>query len=67
LDYPQQQMSGPPFSVSKDEVLNLYQDHFDFDNLLTIQTDVLPEHAHFAERGLTSLFECVYLMQVPKK
>ena len=67
LDYPQQQMSGPPFSVPKDEVVKLYRDHFDIDKILTIQTDVLPDHAHFADRGLTSLFECVYLMQVPKK
>ncbi len=67
LDYPQQQMAGPPFSVAKDEVLNLYQDHIDIDKILTIQTDVLPEHGHFADRGLTSLFECVYLMQVLKK
>ncbi len=67
LDYPQQQMSGPPFSVPKNEVANLYRDHFDIDRLLTIKVDVLADHAHFADRGLTSLFECVYLMQVSKK
>jgi len=67
IDYPQQQMSGPPFSVPNEEVVKLYRDYFDTDKILTNRSDVLPEHAHFAERGLTSLFECVYLMQVSKK
>ena len=67
LDYPQQQMSGPPFSVVNDEVITLYRDFYETDKIVVNRTDVLPEHAHFADRGLTSLFECVYLMQVSKK
>ncbi len=67
LDYPQLQMSGPPFSVPNEEVVTLYRDYFETDKILTNKTDVLSEHAHFAKRGLTSLFECVYLMQVSRK
>ncbi len=67
LDYPQQQMSGPPFSVPETEVFNLYRDHTDIDTISTNKADILSEHAHFVDRGLTSLFECVYLMQVSRK
>jgi len=66
LDYAQAQMSGPPFAVSHDEVVGFYHDYFEIDKIITTRTDVLPEHSHFADRGLTSLFECAYLLQVPK-
>lgn len=61
MEYPQQQMDGPPFSVSHEEVLALYQ--ADYRLKLLKQFDMLADNPRFKERGLTSLVENVYLLQ----
>jgi len=61
LDYPQHEMSGPPFSVSMDEVTSLYQSHAGI-TLLT-QRDVLEQNFRFQERGLSQLQENTILLK----
>jgi len=60
LDYAQEEMDGPPFAVSADEVNMLYQDDFLIEPLS--QIDVLSAHPQFQENGLSSLTEAVYRM-----
>ena len=67
LEYEQSQMTGPPFSVSQHEVNQLYQPVYGKVVEPAEKIDVLPSHEHFAVRGLTSLVECVYVLQVSKK
>ncbi|SFE23487.1 thiopurine S-methyltransferase [Nitrosomonas sp. Nm166] len=61
LDYPASEMSGPPFSVSVDEVVTLYQLHAEI-KLLT-QQDVLAQNPRFIERGLSRLQENIFLLK----
>lgn len=58
LEYPQQEMDGPPFSVNEKEVYDLYVGYFQIEKLS--EHDVLDESSRFKERGLTSLIEKVY-------
>jgi len=58
LDYNQKLMSGPPFSVSHEEVIRLYKPRYDIEILF--ESDVLEEHQKFKERGLNYLTERVY-------
>lgn len=58
LDYPQQQMSGPPFAVCEKEVQALYGTHWDIRKLAA--RDVLEEEPHFADKGLTALQTAAY-------
>jgi len=71
LEYDQSQMAGPPFGVMQSEVQYSYSSKYQQPPEIplepAIRVDVLDDHAHFAARGLTSMFECVYLLQVPKK
>jgi len=60
MEYPEDQMQGPPFPVSEDEVRRLFAPHYRIQRLL--QQDVLEQEAHFRERGLTSLVEKVFLL-----
>ncbi len=62
LDYPQAQMPGPPFAVSPQEMRQLYGRRYDAVRPLVCY-DVLPEHEHFAARGVNRLAECVYLLK----
>ena len=63
LSYDQSQMSGPPFSVRESEVNALYRHAYGELTGPDARNDVLASHGHFAERGLTALHECVYLLQ----
>ena len=58
LTYPQQEMSGPPFSVTEDELNDLYGSQFRIDKLLG--KDILADEPRFKQRGLTSLYETAY-------
>lgn len=58
MEYPQQQMDGPPFSVHEEEVFELYQDGFNVSRLECF--DVLAHNERFKERGLTGMHECIY-------
>jgi len=60
FDYPQQEMSGPPFAVSATEVDTLYRDHADI--RLLSQHDVLEQNPRFQERGLSRMQENIFLL-----
>ncbi|MFZ2300398.1 MAG: thiopurine S-methyltransferase [Gallionella sp.] len=60
FDYPQQEMPGPPFAVSTDEVEALYRPHAEICQLA--QLDVLAQNSRFQERGLSQLRENVFLL-----
>jgi len=60
LEYQQTEMAGPPFAVKEDELKSAYAQGFKMERLEV--KDVLPEHAHFAARGLTGLDESVYIL-----
>jgi thiopurine S-methyltransferase len=61
LDYEQQQMQGPPFAVSAEEVSKLYQDGFSVEQLA--HTDIIEAQPQFREKGLNTLHESVYRLQ----
>jgi thiopurine S-methyltransferase len=61
LEYQQTQMSGPPFSVPRDEVRALFALTYRLDELEC--RDVLDGHPHFKQRGLTALQECAFLLR----
>jgi len=67
VDYPQQQMQGPPFAVGEEEVLGLYEDAYEV-HVLSRQ-DVLGRdaNARFRERGLSSMVETVYMLEPRQK
>lgn len=60
LEYPQEQMQGPPFSVAEREVQTLFAgariERLDI-------KDVLDDNPRFREKGLTSLLESVYRIE----
>lgn len=58
LEYPQEQMPGPPFSVPEAEVRARFSPHWQLERLQ--RSDVLGENRRFAERGLSELHEAVY-------
>ena len=60
FEYPQAEMDGPPFSVSEEEVNDLYRDTFTVECLERF--DALAANARFQERGLTSLYEKNFLL-----
>lgn len=62
LDYPQEQMSGPPFAVGEAEVQRLLAEPQWSLQLLEAR-DVLGENWKFLQRGLSQLDERVYRLQ----
>ncbi|MCK5503572.1 MAG: thiopurine S-methyltransferase [Thermodesulfovibrionia bacterium] len=60
LEYPQDEMKGPPFSVSQDEVKKLFGNEHDV--TLLLQNNILEDNLHFKDRGLTQLEEKVYII-----
>lgn len=63
IDYNQEEMAGPPFSVSADEIEGYYTSTMNIDVLQS--GDRLKQEPRFQQRGLTSLKETVYRM-MPK-
>ena len=61
LEYPQEQMQGPPFSVTGEEVRRLYAEGWRIEPLA--RHDVLAEQPRFRERGLTRLEECIWRLE----
>jgi len=61
LEYPQNQMQGPPFSVKENEVHTLFNEHYRITQLQA--KDVLAENDHLRQRGLNALSECAYHLQ----
>ena len=64
LDYLQEEMEGPPFAVSENEVVNLYKDYFKIE--LACSEEILEFNPRFHEQGLTRLTEKVYLLRALK-
>lgn len=58
VEYNQSLMSGPPFSLSNDEVERLYKPHFLVEKLY--QQDVINEQPRFKQKGLDMMIERVY-------
>jgi thiopurine S-methyltransferase len=58
LSYDQAQMDGPPFSVSEENVFDLYSQNFDIEKLCF--KEIINDEAGFKQRGLQSLVETVY-------
>ncbi|MCK5359534.1 MAG: thiopurine S-methyltransferase, partial [Gammaproteobacteria bacterium] len=60
LDYPQQQMDGPPFSVSESDVNQLFADLFIIEAIYS--EDCLIDEPRFQAKGLSRLDERVFLL-----
>lgn len=60
FDYPQHEMQGPPFAVSRDEVEALYREYADV--RLLAQVDVLEQNPRFRERGISRMLESIFLL-----
>jgi thiopurine S-methyltransferase len=60
FDYPQHEMSGPPFAVTPAEVEALYRDYAEV--RLLARHDVLDENPRFKQRGMTRLQESIFLL-----
>lgn len=58
LTYDHSEMNGPPFSVSEDNVNELYSDYFSIEKLCF--KDTIDNEPRMKDRGLTSLVETVY-------
>lgn len=58
LEYPQEQMDGPPFSVTEEEVQKLYTPDLQVTRLY--EQSILDENPRFRARGLTRLVEKAY-------
>ena len=61
LDYPQEEMRGPPFSVTRGEVERLFGSRFGIWQLHT--EDCLAREPRFRKKGLTKLEERVFILQ----
>ena len=60
LNYPQPEMQGPPFAVSPDEIIALFQNYAKIQ--LLEQVDILEENPRFQQRGLNQLQENIFLL-----
>lgn len=61
LDYPQEQMQGPPFSVDAAEVQRLFAERHTIEPLDS--RDALADSPHLAAKGLSRLQENVFLLK----
>jgi thiopurine S-methyltransferase len=60
LDYPPQQMDGPPFSVDEDEVNRLFATDWNIEQVE--RRDILHSQPSFSEQGVTSLHTTVHTL-----
>ena len=61
MEYPQDEMNGPPFSVSEEEVYKLYNRQFTIEKLG--EYDIFAENPRFKAKGLTGLVEKVFYLE----
>lgn len=61
LEYPQHEISGPPFSVEESEIRQLFSNWNSIE--LLHSANILSENLRLQERGVTSLQEKVFLIQ----
>jgi len=60
MEYPQEDMDGPPFSVSDEELRQHYESQFTVRHVEN--RDIIDRESYFKEKGLNSLVENVYLI-----
>jgi thiopurine S-methyltransferase len=60
VEYPPEQMSGPPFPLSRDTIESLYADHYSIEELG--RHEILELEPRLKARGLTELREVCYRM-----
>ncbi len=61
LSYDQNEMKGPPFSISNETIQRLFAKHFEIVHRTT-NSDALGESQNLKERGLTALTESLYIL-----
>ena len=61
MDYPQEEMSGPPYSVQEAEVRELFESRFKVQLLHTL--DLLKDTERYGEKGVSRMQELVYLLK----
>ncbi len=61
MDYPQEEMAGPPYSVQEAEVRALFESRFKVELLHTL--NLLKESERYGEKGLSRMLEQVYLLK----
>ncbi|MEM9384542.1 MAG: thiopurine S-methyltransferase [Pseudomonadota bacterium] len=61
VEYDEQAMHGPPFSVREEEVQALFEARHEID--LLMRREVLDEEPKFRDRGLTAMAETAYLLR----
>jgi len=61
MDYPEQEMGGPPYSVPRQEIERLFSRDFQLHLLHT--EDLLAQSDRYAEWGLSRMLEQVYLLR----
>lgn len=62
LDYPQNEMQGPPFAVTESEVERLYRPYFNIEKVYDQDILNMDENARFKSQGLTHMSEKVFLL-----
>ena len=60
FDYPQHEMTGPPFAVSPGEVVACFHQYAQV--RLLAQFDMLEQNPSFQERGLSQIQESIFLL-----
>ena len=61
MDYPQQEMSGPPYCVAPAEVQELFSSAFKVSQLHDL--DLLKDTARYQDKGLSQLSEQIWLLR----
>jgi thiopurine S-methyltransferase len=61
MDYPQDEMSGPPYAVTDNEVRDLFGSNFQVTRLHTL--DLLKDTKRYSDMGLSRLLEHIYMLQ----
>ena len=61
LEYPQDEMEGPPYSVGETEVRRLFESRFSISLLHTL--DLLSDTDRYGDRGVSRMLEKIYLLK----
>lgn len=61
LNYDQNEMAGPPFSVAEQEVVSLYQDNYQI--ALQESREIIDQEPKFKQRGVSSFKQDVYFLR----